>query len=287
MSFPDMGVVLVVHDKLIRNHVSGKKLYSGSANQTRFIPLDSGSPMFEPLIRLFLFLALAVLVGCASYIAPGAKADLQAIGSASIQEGFAAKATAPFPASIAFVRVQAPSYTNYRIQQVGGAHGSGRFSVITTREVEEEGQIARVTRLPQVAGVTSVNRLLLPQRLDSDKELREAAARLQADLLFVYTFDTAFFETDLAKPLTVISLGLFPSRKIYVTTTVSALLMDTRTGYVYSTYETTKKSETVSTSWGSSDAADEARRQNERHTFEQLVSEFETTWPKLLARHRR
>ena len=61
--------------------------------------------------------------------------------------------------------------------------------------------------------------------------------------------------------------------------------MDTRTGYVYSTYETTKKAETLSTSWGSSDAADEARRQNERQAFEQLVGEFADTWPKLLDRH--
>lgn len=54
---------------------------------------------------------------------------------------------------------------------------------------------------------------------------------------------------------------------------------------MYSTYETTKRAETLSTSWGSSDAADEARRQNERQAFEQLVGEFADTWPKLLDRH--
>ena len=243
--------------------------------------------MHRTCIRLFLAASLASLIGCASYIAPGARADLQAFAPASIQEGFAAKATAPFPASIAIVRVQAPAYTNYRLQRAGGAYGSGRHSVITTREVEEESHFERITRLPQVAGVTSVNRMLLPSNLEGDKELREAAARLQADLLFVYTFDTAFFDRDLAKPLTVITLGLSPTRKVYVTTTVSALLIDTRTGYVYSTYETTKKAETLSTSWGSSDAADEARRQNERQAFEQLVGEFANTWPKLLDRHAR
>jgi len=243
--------------------------------------------MRRVFIRLFLAAGLASLTGCASYIAPGARADLQAFAPASIQEGFAAKATAPFPASIAFVRVQAPTYTNYRLQQAGGAYGSGRYSVITTREVEDESQIERIARLPQVTGITSINRMLLPQKLEGDKELREAAARLQADLLFVYTFDTAFFETDLAKPLTVISLGLSPTRKVYVATTLSALLIDTRTGYVYSTYETTKKAETLSTSWGSSNAADEARRENERQAFEQLVGEFANAWPRLLERHGR
>lgn len=58
----------------------------------------------------------------------------------------------------------------------------------------------------------------------------------------VYTFDTSFFDDDLSKPLTIISLGLSPTRKLSVTTTASALLLDTRTGYVYSTYESTKKS---------------------------------------------
>jgi hypothetical protein len=222
-------------------------------------------------------------VGCASYIAPGAKADLQAFAPASIQDGFAAKPTAPFPASIAVVRVQGPAYTNYHLKQMGGTYGPGRYSVITTREVEGDGQLERLSQLPQVAGITAINRMLLPQKLDRD--LREAAARLQADLLFVYTFDTAFFETDLAKPLTVVTLGLSPTRKVQVTTTVSGLLMDTRTGYIYSTYETTKNAETLSTSWGSSDAADEARRQNERLAFQQLVGEFASTWPRLLERH--
>lgn len=239
------------------------------------------------IARLLLAASLASLVGCASYVAPGAKADLQAFAPASIQQGFAAKATAPFPASIAVVRVQAPAYTNHRLQQAGGAYGSGRYSVITTREVETESQIERIGRLPQVAGVTAINRMLLPQKLESDKELREAAARLQADLLFVYTFDTAFFETDLAKPLTVVTLGLSPTRKVQVATTVSGLLIDTRTGYVYATYETTQKAQTLSTSWGSRDAADEARLQNERQAFEQMVGEFVGAWPKLLERHGR
>jgi hypothetical protein len=244
--------------------------------------------MYQPISRLFLIISISSLVGCASsYIPPGPKADLQAFAPASIQEGFSAKPTSPFPASIAFVRVQAPQYTNYRFRTNAGVYGTGRYSVVTTREVEDEKILDRVAHLPQVAGITSINRMLLPQNLNGDRELREAAARLQADLLFVYTFDTSFFETDLAKPLTVITLGLFPSRKVYVTTTLSALLIDTRTGYVYSTYETSKKAETLSTSWGSGDSADAVRRQNESETFGQLIDEVSSTWPKFLERYAR
>jgi len=230
--------------------------------------------------------AIAILMsGCATYIPPGAKADLQAFAPPDIQAGFAAKPTNPFPASIAVLRVQAPTYTNYYLQQRGGSYGSGRYSVILAKEAGEDLQLERVSKLPQVAGLVTINRMLLPERLEGDKEIRGAASRLQADLVFLYTFDTSFFDTDQAKPLSVITLGLSPTRRISAVTTCSALLMDTRTGYIYSAYEATERAETFSTSWGSRDTADEARRNNERDAFKKLIDEFATTWPRVLERH--
>lgn len=228
---------------------------------------------------------LLFLSGCAAYIAPGAKADLDAFAPPDIQAGFAAKPTNPFPASIAIVRVQAPTYTNHYLQQYGGRHGSGRYSVILAKEAQEDLQLERIGNLQQVAGVVSINRLLLPERLEGDREIRAAASRLQADLVLLYTFDTAFFDTDVAKPLTVITLGLSPTRRIAAVTTCSALLIDTRTGYIYSAYETTERAQTHSTSWSTSDSADETRRSNEREAFKKLVDELIATWPKVLARH--
>jgi len=230
--------------------------------------------------------AIAILVsGCATYIPPGAKADLQAFAPPDIQAGFAAKPTNPFPASIAVLRVQAPTYTNYYLQQRGGSYGSGRYSVILAKEADEDLQLERVSKLRQVAGLVTINRMLLPERPEGDKEIRGAASRLQADLVFLYTFDTSFFDTDQAKPLSVITLGLSPTRKISAVTTCSALLMDTRTGYIYSAYEVTERTETFSTSWGSRDTADEARRNNERDAFKKLIDEFATTWARVLERH--
>ena len=238
--------------------------------------------------KALIFGSIALLIsGCATYIPPGAKADLQAFAPPDIQAGFAAKPTNPFPASIAVVRVQAPTYTNYYLQQRGGTYGSGRYSVILAKEAGEDLQLERVTTLQQVAGIVTINRMLLPDRLEGDREIRGAASRLQADLVFLYTFDTSFFDTDQAKPLTVITLGLSPTRKISAVTTCSALLMDTRTGYIYSAYEVTERAETFSTSWGSRDSADEARRNNEQVAFKKLVDEFTTTWPRVLERHRK
>jgi len=230
-------------------------------------------------------IAVAVtLAGCATYIPPGAKADLNAIAPANIREGFAAKPTNPFPASIAAVRVQAPAYTNYYLDSNGGKYGTGRYSVIVAREVEEPSQLDRITRLPNVAGLVALNRLLLPARLDSDREIREAASRLQADLVLLYTFDTSFFDADAAKPLSVITLGLSPTRQIRATTTVSGLLIDTRTGYIYSAYEVTDKEGTLATSWGSRDTADQVRRDTEKAAFKKLVDEFDSSWSQVVAR---
>jgi len=237
-------------------------------------------------MRTALILGLAILIsGCASYIAPGAKADLQAFAPPDIQAGFAMKPTRPFPAGIAAVRVQAPTYTNYYLSQNGGSYGSGRYSVVLAREAGEDSQLERITKLPQVDGLVSISRMLLPERLDGDKEIRVAASRLQADLVFLYTFDTSFFNTDVAKPLTVITLGLSPTRKISVVTTCSALLMDTRTGFIYSAYEATERKQTLSTSWGSRDTADATRRENEKEAFKKLVDDVATSWPKLLERY--
>jgi len=240
-------------------------------------------------MRQALVIGVIALVasGCATYIPPGGKADLQAFAPPDIQAGFAAKPTNPFPASIAVVRVQAPAYSNYYIQQRGGSYGSGRYSVILAKEADEDSQLDRVSKLPQVAGLVTINRMLLPERLEGDREIRGAASRLQADLVFLYTFDTSFFDTDMAKPLSVITLGLSPTRKISAVTTCSALLIDTRTGYIYSAYEVTERAETFSTSWGSRDSADEARRGNEQRAFKKLIDEFATTWPKVLERYRK
>lgn len=236
------------------------------------------------LAGCFGILAL-VFGGCATYIPPGGKADLRAFTTPSIQEGFDLKPASGFPASIAALRVQAPGYRNEFLDQNGGPYGSGRYTIVMTREVEDQSQFDRIATLPKVSGLVALNRLLLPPNLESDHEIRQAASRVQADLVFVYTFDTAFFDHDAAKPLSVITLGLSPTRKISAVTTASALLMDTRTGYIYSAYEVTEREATHATSWGSRDTADEVRQTAEKRAFAKLVDEVAASWPKLLARY--
>jgi hypothetical protein len=127
--------------------------------------------------------------------------------------------------------------------------------------------------------------MLIPSVLEDDMQIREAASRLQADLVVLYTFDTKFVDSDAATPLTVITLGLSPTRRISAITTASAILLDTRTGYIYSAYEATERKNTLSTSWGSRESADEVRRLTEKIAFERLVDEFVSTWSAVLERY--
>jgi len=242
----------------------------------------------KKLLALTLTAFVAVFSGCATkYITPGAKADLQSLAPADIQKGFATKSSSPFPAAIVAVRVQANDYTNYSLSRSGGRYGKGRYSVIMVREVEEQSAIDRITKLPEVTGAIALNRMLIPETLTSYDDLRAGASQLHADLMLVYTFDTAFFNRDAALPLSVITLGLSPTRKIKVTSTASALLIDTRTGFIYGAFEATEQRDVISTSWGSRDSADEARKDAEKAAFNQLVGEFEKAWPSILKQNRK
>lgn len=228
---------------------------------------------------------LCGLFGCSTYHPPGLRADLQAFAPPSIQDSFAIQPSNPFPASVAILRIQGAGYSNYNLNRVGGAVHAGRYTVILTKEVGEDAVLESLRNLPSIGGLTSINRMLLPERIDNDRDIREAAARLQADLVLLYTFDTAFFDQDASVPLSVITLGLSPTRRIAVATTVSALLLDTRSGFIYAAYEITERAETLATTWGSRESADGMRQETETKAFARLAETFIADWPEILRRH--
>ncbi len=229
--------------------------------------------------------ALVFIAGCASsYSTPGARADFQALGitpeesllltDGDIQHAMDRKPLAHFPANIAVVRVQGSGYRSY----TNDGYGSGRITVVTTRDVETDEQFARLHKLPMVSGIAPVGRLLLPERIDAERDLRAAAARLQADMVLLYTFDTRFDVDTPVEPLGLITLGLFPDRSARVNSTASAVLIDTRNGYVYGTAEGSAKDSRLANAWTSEDAADASRRAAETEAFDALVGQIETMW---------
>src|SRR5205807_1721864 len=106
-------------------------------------------------------------------------------------------------------------------------YGRGAYTVVTTRDVESndgKDQMEPLEKLPMMTGIAPINRLLLPEELKSDLELRQAAATLHADMLLIYTLDTNFKVEDAIAPLTVVTLGLSPNQQARVVTTASAVL---------------------------------------------------------------
>jgi len=238
-------------------------------------------------IRLFSLslLSLAFLSGCASYVTPGSRAELDTLAPMNIREGFQSQPSGAFPASMVAVRLQGEDYKNHRLRRSGGVINAGAYTVILAREVETEEDVRQLAELPQMNDVIALNRMLIPSRIRSFDDLRPGAAKLRADLILVYTFDTRFFKEDDAKPLSVVSLGLMPTRVTTATTTASALLLDTRTGFLYGAFEATAKQDLRSTSWGTKEAADQTRLATEKEAFKGLVEEFSEAWPRIVERY--
>jgi hypothetical protein len=236
------------------------------------------------LLALCLFAAAGPLLlnSCSTYVTPGGRADFSTFTEPGLKKAYQARPAAKFPAHLVVTRVQDSGYRSYS----SNSYGRGKYSVITQRDLERDEDIDRITALPGIAQVGMLNRLLLPNSLGSDLELRQAAAKLHADLLLIYTLDTSLADRDLLPPLTTISLGLSPTKKYTVTSTAAALLMDARTGYVYGVLEETGERKGVAMAWGSRETMDAARIKAERDAFEKLLNAFEPFWKRVYQRHR-
>jgi hypothetical protein len=228
-----------------------------------------------------LFLLSCGTWGCqAAYTTPGRAADFKAMGltrdqltDVTISQSLGKLPLATFPTGIAAVRIQASNYHSETTQ----TFGTGKYCVITTRDVEGD-HFKRIAKLPQVSGVLPLNRLLLPQELNSDMELRQAAANLHADMLLIYTIDTVFNVNDEAKALTVVTLGISPNEVVHMISTASAVLLDTRNGYLYGYAEATEKTDQLANSWGEAATIENARRRAEAKAFDKLVGQIEESW---------
>jgi len=233
-----------------------------------------------------------VLAACGeAYTTPGGAADFSQLGltpqekaaltDSSVQRILDKKPLATFPATLAIARVQAADYESYSYRN--GPRAYGAYAVITTRDIEKDADFDAIARLPRVAAVAGMKRILLSQNMNSDLDLRTAAAKLHANLLLFYTLDTTFSTDTALRPLEVISLGLVPNKNAKVTTTASAVLMDVSNGYVYGAYEATEKDNQLASAWTNDDALDQVRQRTERKAFESLIRQFTSEWPTVLA----
>lgn len=206
-------------------------------------------------------ICIFVLVSCVGcqhrYITPGEGANLAGIAGLTrqqteeitdkeIQDILDRKPASPFPARMAYVRIQSSGYRSYMVD----SYGYGNYSVVTAKDIETDEHFKKLSQLPMISAITPLNKVLIPTQLRSDKELRMAASHLHADLLFVYTLDTVFRIKDHdIGPLGVITLGFLPNQEARVRTTASAVVFDVRTGYVYGLTEATAFESQMASAW--------------------------------------
>lgn len=224
-----------------------------------------------------------LLMGCSAYTTPGRGVSMQSLAAtdADIRERFERKPAAAFPARIATARVQDREYRSYRNWGYGG--DDGKFSVVTNRDVETDSDFERLRRLPMVATLAPINRMVLPAKLESDRDLRAAAASLHADILLAYSFDTRYrIDGRDIGPLGLVTLGFLPVNDAVVTSTACAALFDVRTGFVYGMAEVTETEKRLASAWSSESAADDARVAAERKSFEKLLGEVEVVWKQVV-----
>lgn len=233
---------------------------------------------------IMLLVGSAWLTGCASYTTPGAGISMQSLARADgdIAARMTRQAAAPFPARLAVARVQAAGYSSYRQT----SYGRGAYSVVTSRDTETEADFQRLAKLPMIAAIAPLNRMILPADLQSDRDVRLAAASLKTDILLTYSFDTSYrIDGREVGPLGLITLGALPIDEAIVNVTASAALFDVRTGFVYGVAESTVQEKQLTSAWSSRDAVDDARIRAERKAFEGLLTELEKTWKGVVEQH--
>lgn len=233
-------------------------------------------------MKILTVLAAFLLAGCAHYKTPAGGLSIADIDDGDLRALYEREPQAEFPANLAVVRIQDSGYAT----QSAYGYGQGRYTVVTTRDIEDDEDVERLQSMPMVAGVAPLGRLLLPPRASTLRDLRAPAAALRADLLLVYSVDTTF--TVGGKPLgplSLISLGLLPNKEAHVTATVAGALIDVRSGFVYGTTEATAREQQSATIWSTEGVIDSARLDAEAKAFEAFVTEFEDLWTAVVVTH--
>jgi hypothetical protein len=221
--------------------------------------MDAASPSRETLVNVdcvmppigrracwqSALLAIALLAlpftGCQSYVnspkvAAARMESTRAFSDPLIARAYNAKPTIHFPARIAL----APQCDQAQEQ---------------LRRLDAAGKLEALRRLPNIASITPLSTLLLadgdgkPTWNKHDLILREAAAKLHADAVFLLKVETNITDGQIFAPLTTVSLGLFPNNRAEVIATALAALVDTRTGYVYGTLERSAGRACLTMSW--------------------------------------
>jgi hypothetical protein len=219
-------------------------------------------------------------LGALDITAPSPAVEGGAPGDA-VAAAFARAPAARLPARIAVARLEsresAPGWRHKPAQP-----GSTNNVVLAAKaDPVTSAAYQRLAALPEVSDLTPLNSLVAAQSIDSQAALREAAANVQADLVYAYTFDSYSRSHTALSGIVMLSLGLLgflPLVTIEVETTASGALIDVRSGYIYGVADATEKVKGTSNTWNESDDIGRVRAKAETAAFEKLNAEFEQRW---------
>lgn len=221
-------------------------------------------------------LAVAVLLafGCqATYRTPGGPAPIGEMTAPSIAGRLATRPEASFPATVALVRVQARDYWSHSTAGVA----RGGLSIVAADDLETPDDAQDITTWPGLRALVRLAAILVPATRgeaphDSLLALREGAASLHADILALYTIDTALRVDDWSPgALGLVTLGLAPTKTAVVHSVASLAFIDVRTGFVFGTAEASARDAQPANTWTSGDATDQCRRRVEREALAKLM----------------
>jgi hypothetical protein len=233
-------------------------------------------------MRRSILFACMLLAGCAHYIPPGGAANLPG-STVSGGRGLAGQ-THPWraprtPATMAVVRLQAPGYQNAHTLKVGGIFALGAYSFVAIREIEDESDLERLSQLPGVDRLATVDRAALLAAGGASQDLSAILGQVGADVGLVYTLATTYHDVKSALPLESISLSGASGRPIFIRVAASAVLVDAHTGAALGRFDASVQSQVPPSAWADRTAADRTRRQAESEAFRRLVDRVRAGWP--------
>ncbi|KMQ72340.1 hypothetical protein [Chryseobacterium koreense] len=228
---------------------------------------------------VFSTIIVFILSSCSlKYTTPGSDVKISSLADEDVAKILSNKPAAEFPVNIAVARIQAPNYSNNSYNRRESTP-DGRFSMILTREPDEEKVISELSKLKGIKQISPFNRLLLPYNYQTIKDLRLAAAKMKAQMLLVYTFDTEFsIDAKNYGPQNVFALGYLKNKEVKVRTTSSVALFDVQTEYLFGLAEATAEKEKKSNIWKENQEVDQLRMDAEKESFSKLAKEIEKMW---------
>ena len=139
----------------------------------------------------------------------------------------------------------------------------------------------RLAELPRIRTVVPLSDVVCERTVDMPG-LRSAAAGVRADLLLVYTFDTTSTNDTTIPMLGAFTLGIFPNEIARATSTGSAALVDTRTGYIYGLAEATWREFRITNAWNIRAVQDKSEAGAQAGACRALVARVEKLWERVL-----